>query len=47
MALGIIAARWGGRVWASSHWIQPQYDPPNVPTLPVDHGSPAAHSTVS
>ena len=28
-------------MWASSHCVQPQYDPPNVPTLPVDHGSAA------
>ena len=29
------------------HWVHPLYETPNVPTLPVDHGSAAAHSTVS
>src|SRR5919202_747593 len=33
----IMAARCGGCWTAASHWIAPLYEPPSVPTLPVDH----------
>src|ERR671924_155663 len=42
----IMAARCGGCWTAVSHWIAPLYEPPSVPTLPVDLGRqlrPVAH----
>jgi hypothetical protein len=44
---GTIAARCGGRRMAACHCVSPTYDAPNIPTLPVDHGWAAAHSTAS
>ena len=37
----------GGRSGASRHCRKALYETPNVPTLPVEPGSFAAHSTVS
>jgi hypothetical protein len=39
--------RCGGACVAASHWVAPMYDAPYIPTLPLDHGWRAAHSTVS
>ena len=42
-----MVTRWGGLEMAASHWVAPTYDAPYIPTLPVDQGCEAAHSTVS
>ncbi len=30
---GVIAARLGGRVWATNSWLMPPYETPAMPTL--------------
>src|SRR5579883_2138989 len=37
----------GGLSRAASHWTVPRYEPPIMPTRPLDHGWRAIHSTVS
>ena len=47
MELAAIATREGGRRAANRHCRNAGYDTPKVPTLPLDSGRRAAHSTVS
>jgi hypothetical protein len=44
---GKIVVRCGGTALAACHWTCPRYDPPCIPTLPLDQGCAAAHSIVS
>lgn len=45
--IGAIARRCGGSLAAAIHWVYPRYEPPIIPTSPLDNGWAAAHSTVS
>ncbi len=47
VTIATMAVRWGGCSSAASHWFLPVYEPPSVPTLPVDHGSLPHHSMAS
>jgi hypothetical protein len=37
----------GGCITAARHCVSEWYDRPNMPTVPFEPGSPAAHATVS
>ena len=45
--MGTRHVRWGGFSRAAAHCTKPRYDPPIMPTFPVDQGCDAHHSTES